>query len=505
MERHEEDRLKLGFWVKVVRAKKSRLTPDQLKRLNSLSFSWDSPHTEQWEQNFAALQKFHKREGHCRVALKHKEDGLKLGGWIRNQRSRKSRLTPDQLKRLNSLGFSWDPITEQWEQNFAALQKFHKREGHCRVALKHKEDGLKLGTWVSCQRARKSQLAPDQLKRLNSLSFSWDPITEQWEQNFAALQKFHKREGHCRVAPRHKEDNLKLSLWISNQRARKSRLTPNQLKRLNSLGFSWDPITEQWEQNFAALQKFHKREGHCRVAAKHQEDGLKLGTWVNFYRLKKDELTPDQLERLNSLGFSWDPITEQWEQNFAALQKFHKREGHCRVPQCHQEGSLKLGSWVTRQRAEKTRLTPDQLKRLNALDFSWDPIAEQWEQGFAALQKFHKREGHCRAAALYEEDGLKLGLWVRNQRARKSRLTPNKLKRLNSLGFIWDSLDEQWEQNFAALQKFHEREGHCRVPAKRRVGWLNLGGWVRKQRAVKNQLSPDRLNRLNSLDFFGKA
>jgi DNA-binding TFAR19-related protein (PDSD5 family) len=498
-QKHEEEGLKLGNWVAVQRRIKNQLSPDQLRRLNSLGFSWD-PLAEQWEENFTALQKFHKREGHCRVVRNLEEKG-DLGTWVCKQRSKKDELAPDRLERLNSLGFSWDPHSEQWEENFAALQKFREREGHCRVAPNHKEEGLKVGNWVVVQRTIKNQLSPDQLERLNSLGFRWDPFAEQWEQGFAALQKFREREGHCRVVRGYIEGGQNLGAWVGQQRSKKDELAPDRLERLNSLGFRWDPHSEQWEQGFAALQKFHEREGHCCVVKGHEEDGLKLGFWANRQRDNKAQLSPDRIERLNSLGFSWDRLAEQWEQGFAALRKFHKREGHCRVPYLHQEDRVKLNIWLNTQRAKKDKLTPDRLERLNSLGFSWDPTIEQWEENFAALQKFHEREGHCRVAHNHEQEGLKLGNWVGFQRSKKDKLTPDQLERLNSLGFSWDPRSEQWEQGFAALQKFHEREGHCRVPAKRRVGGLNLGGWVRKQRAIKNQLSPDRLNRLNSIGF----
>ena len=157
----------------------------------------------------------------------------------------------------------------------------------------------------------------------------------------------------------------------SNQRKRKNELTPDQIKRLDSLGFSWDPFAEAWKSGFAALQKFHQREGHCLVPATSQEFGLNLGRWVVVQRHNKEGLTPDRVKRLDNLGFSWDPITERWEQNFAALHKFHQREVHCLVPQKHQEFGLNLGSWVNTQRSKKESLTPDRLKRLNAIGFVW--------------------------------------------------------------------------------------------------------------------------------------
>ena len=131
---------------------------------------------------------------------------------------------------------------------------------------------------------------------------------------------------------------------------------------VDRLGMGWD----HW---YGLLERFHNREGHSRVKKVHQEGGQNLGKWVNKQRSRKDGLTPDQLERLDALGFSWDVHSEQWEENFAALQKFHEREGHSRVEQKHKENGVKLGSWVSKQRLRKDGLTPDQLERLNSLGF----------------------------------------------------------------------------------------------------------------------------------------
>jgi hypothetical protein len=447
------------------------------------------------------LQRFYRREGHCRVQANRKESGLSLGTWVSRQRGQKERLAPDRLKRLNDLGFSWDPIAEHWEQGFVALQKFQKREGHCRVPKDHEEDGLNLGNWVHVRRIGKEELTPDRLEQLNGLGFSWDPVAEDWEQNCAALQKFRKREGHCRVSARHEEDGLKTGKWVGTQRGRKEELTPERLKQLDALGFCWDPAAEDWEQNLAALQKFKKREGHCRVPAGHEEDGQNLGTWVSARRKCKEELTSDRLMRLNALGFSWDPIAEDWERNFAALQRFQKREGHCRVPKSHEEDGINLATWVYVQRGRKEELTPDQLIRLNALRFSWDPLAERWEQDFAALQTFHRREGHCVVPRGHIEDGRNLSIWVCVQRRVKNGLTPDQLRRLNSLGFVWDALAERWDQIFALLQTFQKREGHCRAPSSHEEDGVNLGKWAGYQRANREELTPDQLRRLNSLGF----
>ncbi|MEN9851908.1 MAG: hypothetical protein RL128_2071 [Pseudomonadota bacterium] len=50
-------------------------------------------------------------------------------------------------------------------------------------------------------------------------------------------------------------------------------MTPDRFKRLNDIGFVWDPVADEWEAGFAKLEQFRTREGHCRVPAGHIEDG----------------------------------------------------------------------------------------------------------------------------------------------------------------------------------------------------------------------------------------
>ena len=346
--------------------------------LNKLTQSIDVEILERlgvsWDRWFGLLQKFKKREGHCLVSGSHEEDGFSLGRWVNKQRNFKTkRQYPDRVRRLNSIGFSWDPLTETWEAAFSALQKFRKREGHCRVPRNHEENGLGLGTWVTEQRFKKTWKNPDHVARLNSLDFSWDPISEDWELAFSALQKFRNREEHCRVPKNHKEDGLRLGTWISEQRLKKARLAPDKVKRLNMLGMLWDPRTERWEEAFSALEKFRKREGHCQVPANYEENGFKLGRWVSKQRLEEKRQYPDRVRRLNSLGFCWDPHAEAWEEGFSALKEYHEREGHFRIPRNFKLNGINLGRWIIHQRYNKKAISADRIKRLNDLGFAWEP------------------------------------------------------------------------------------------------------------------------------------
>jgi superfamily II DNA or RNA helicase len=496
----EVNGLKLGSWVNEQRHNKDRLSPDRIKRLNSIGFSWD-PLTEQWEAALNALIEFRKREGHCRVSQKAFFNGIALGSWATTQRIYKEQLNPDRIRRLDALGFSWDPRADQWEEAFSALQIFRKREGHCRVAGKTVVKGVQLGTWVVVQRQNKSRLTSERINRLNTLGFSWDPFDEQWERAFLALLSFKRIKGHCLVPRSCVHEGIKLGTWAFVQRQTKKRLTPDRIKRLDSIGFSWDPINDQWLKFFNLIKKFHTRNGHCNVERSFVLDGARLGTWAFTQRQNRDKRSAEQIKLLNSLGFVWDPLVEQWEESFRALQKFKAREGHCLVVRKFKEGKHKLGVWVGAQRQRKRRLSPERIQRLDSLGFSWDPLTDQWEEAFKALKKFHSQEGHCRVSRSYAVGTIQLGNWVMTQRKKRSQLSADQIKRLESIDFNWDPRDEQWEYAFCVLQRYHKRTGHTRVEADFKVDGFKLGNWVVTQRTRKEILPAERVRRLNSLGF----
>jgi hypothetical protein len=89
------------------------------------------------------------------------------------------------------------------------------------------------------------------------------------------------------------------------------------------------------EQGFIHLKLFKEREGHCRVPQPYQENGFRLGSWVSVQRGNKGTLSADRRERLDKLGFVWNPLEVGWEEGYAYLKRFVDRVGHCRVPSDH--------------------------------------------------------------------------------------------------------------------------------------------------------------------------
>ena len=498
---HKEDGFALGGWVSRQRNAKSNLSKTQIDMLNDLQFVWNVKEAT-WEEGYAALSNFKNQHNHCDVPQTFKVNNFSLGSWVSRLRQSQSQLTDERKKRLDQLGFSWNLADEKWDYGFTQLLVFMKKEGHCNPPNSYLEQDFKLGNWVHYQRTNSNKLHQSRIAKLNEINFIWDPFEQQWEDGFQALKKYQQLYGHCDVPQSYAEDGIKLGTWVARQRTNIDKLEANKIQKLDSIGFLWLRTDQRWETGYENLLNYFQKNHTCLVPHNYEENGYKLGQWVVTQRALRRKLTNIRLEKLNAIGFCWGVLETNWELAYQALSKFHSREKHSSVPDKHIEGTLKLGSWVSRQRQIKNSLTLLQLKKLNDLNFNWDPLSERWESCYQALVNFKEREGHCLVKAKHVENNIKLGVWVGVQRGNKDTLSKDKLERLTQLGFSWDPFAEKWEQGFLQLSAFKLKEGHCRVPSIYIFDGYPLGRWATAQKEKKSSLDKERYEKLKKIGFF---
>ncbi|MFQ5714547.1 MAG: Helicase associated domain protein [Candidatus Scalinduaceae bacterium] len=265
---------------------------------------------------------------------------------------------------------------------------------------------------------------------------------------------------------------------------------------IEKLGFTWD-------MRYGELIKYKEQFGDCNVPQRWQEN-KQLATWVDFQRAKyrNGKLSNDRKKRLKDIGFMWNLHEAEWEEMFTALKEYKNKHKHCNVPAIWPENE-QLGTWVNNQRAKyrNGKLSEDRTKRLEDIGFVWGQLEAQWEEMFAALKEYKNKHKHCNVPTIWPENE-QLGTWVGTQRTRKAKLSKDRIKHLDDIGFIWDQLEAQWEEMFAALKEYKRNHGHCNVPAR----WpedKKLATWVNRQRNNHrdNKLSKDRIKRLEDIGF----
>jgi len=223
------------------------------------------------------------------------------------------------------------------------------------------------------------------------------------------------------------------------------KLTQAKVRSLNAIGFCWGIRKRRdWDMLVQELARFKQKHGHCIVPHQIREN-QQLACWITEVRRRKraGDLSRQQIEQLEKLGLVWEPFQQKWQAMYATLVAYKKEHGNCDVP-CDWSDSPRLGQWVhwVRDVRKRHRLKPDRIQQLDALGFTWDQHATQWESMYAALAGYQKVHGHCNVSTLSK---TRLGFWVKRQvDSRKAgRLSDERIRRLDMLGFTWEM--KPWE------------------------------------------------------------
>ncbi len=477
----------LGRWIIAIRRqhRKGRLAADKETVLRGIDFKLQ-PDGERWEAMLQRLKNYHAAHGDCLVPWKWEKDP-QLSTWVRTQRyfRRNNLLSPPRIAALDELGFAWSPDatghpnSEPWGDMLARLQRFAAEHGHTRVPQAFADDP-KLGNWVSTQRYffRKGRLSADRIKALNEVGFVWtinssvapealaNTFDDRWQAMLGELRRYREQFGHCRV-PSGWDGNPRLANWVSVQRrARKQhRVSPDRIAQLEALGFAWSVPTAQvplgaaaaemdtWPDMIAQLTDFRMEYGHCRVPQRWLKN-RRLAAWVDRMRRTRREarLAAEYVAQLDNLGFDWEPTTGKWEKMFAALEAFKREHGHTNVPLLYAANPA-LGNWVRNQRRDRKvgrEIMRSRIARLDSLGFVWGFTSKtDWEDMFAQLVAFKRVHGHCNVPQRWPEN-LKLGRWVNTQRWRSARLTTERRRMLEDLGFVWNTVERSDSGGVAA-------------------------------------------------------
>src|SRR5262245_8105900 len=134
-----------------------------------------------------------------------------------------------------------------------------------------------------------------------------------------------------------------------------------------------------------------------------------------------------------------------------------------------------------------------------------------WEQMFKVLRYFQQAHGHCDVPPSTRRGSLAVWLGEQRAEARAGRLHPERLRRLQVLGVVFDEhgsratksqvrQEKRWEKYFAQLAGFKQLHGHCQV-SRRDTEFHGLAIWLSSQRQLANagRLRRDRLRRLKKL------
>lgn len=474
--------------------------------------------------------------------------GVPVGKWLELQRQvqagqRPGRLTAEQAAKLEKLGIRWNHRLEAaWEKGFASAQKYRTEHGDLLVPVRYRDkNDFALGEWIVYNRQRYlgGNLTQNRIERLEAIGMVWSTSNDLWEQNYAAATQYYLEHGDLEVPIKYETlSGFGLGVWLGAQRAahKAGELPQEQVERLDALGMDWTNRNDRkWMSLYDVAAAYYHEHGNLNVPSEYvTPDGVLLGKWVARQRyayLNPDRssarVTPERKVLLDKLGMVWEKY-DPWQERYDLALAYKTEHGDLEIPSVYKTADgVWLGSWVSRQRqalnSGSSALSSERRKLLRTLFKGErrpsDPAADHgtvreanWERNFRSAARYARKYKHLLVPASYvDSDGVRLGVWVSNLRAaRKNRpdsyqVTPAHIKKLNSIGMVWDARDAKWGTAYQQAKAYYKAHGNLHAAANYKsdeTGFC-LGDWLRRMREWDTthdpKLTPERRAMLDKI------
>ena len=474
--------------------------------------------------------------------------GVPVGKWLELQRQvqagqRPGRLTAEQAAKLEKLGIRWNHRLEAaWEKGFASAQKYRTEHGDLLVPVRYRDkNDFALGEWIVYNRQRYlgGNLTQNRIERLEAIGMVWSTSNDLWEQNYAAATQYYLEHGDLEVPIKYETPSgFGLGVWLGAQRAahKAGELPQEQVERLDALGMDWTNRNDRkWMSLYDVAAAYYHEHGNLNVPSEYvTPDGVLLGKWVARQRyayLNPDRssarVTPERKALLDKLGMVWEKY-DPWQERYDLALAYKTEHGDLEIPSVYKTADgVWLGSWVSRQRqalnSGSSSLSSERRKLLRTLFKGErrpsDPAADHgtvreanWERNFRSAARYARKYKHLLVPASYvDSDGVRLGVWISNLRAaRKNRpdsyqVTPAHIKKLNSIGMVWDARDAKWGTAYQQAKAYYKAHGNLHAAANYKsdeTGFC-LGDWLRRMREWDTthdpKLTPERRAMLDKI------
>lgn len=163
--------------------------------------------------------------------------------------------------------------------------------------------------------------------------------------------------------------------------------------------------------------------------------------------------------------------------------------------------SIGLNNLKTTEEDIHTHIFDETQKVEEILAHFSNSIILAWDRNYNILKNHYLTHGDYTQMNMLDD---KMRVWINNQRIlkRKNTLSLYKVEKLNAINFIWEPIDDFWENNYIALKKFYLKNKHTNIPQKFSDN-PTLGRWVNNQRTLykRGKLNEYKIEKLNELNF----
>ena len=242
-----------------------------------------------------------------------------------------------------------------------------------------------------------------------------------------------------------------------------------------------------YHKNSEIMVNFKTKNGY-----EYDEEGVNLGSWVSIQRMAYKnkgnlKLTDYQIKLLEKIEMIFDVHSDTWMKKYNLAESYYEHYENLEIPRNfktsngyeYDEQGIRLGNWINIQRQAYKgkgtyKITEEQKELLKRIGFSLNIRIDSWQKKYNLAESYYKHHGNLEIPQNfkttngyeYNEEGIKLGVWINNQRvAYKNKgnlkLTDYQIKLLEKIEIKWfnNNIDKKLqseiinEQNKVKKQK----------------------------------------------------
>ena len=126
---------------------------------------------------------------------------------------------------------------------------------------------------------------------------------------------------------------------------------------------------------------------------------------------------------------------------------------------------------------------------------------DQWNKMYHLAKDYYSKNSN-----LINIKDQRLNGWISHQRqryvGRKNPLTNEQIKKLESIGMIWDAsvdIEKIWDNYYSIAKDYYLEHKNLNIKIREKYKGINLGSWINKIRNEHDKLSDEQIDNLNKI------
>ena len=321
------------------------------------------------------------------------------------------------------------------------------------------------------------------------IEYMRDRLTMTWMDKYELAKAYYEHNNNLEIPFNFKTNNgyeydetgINLGVWIRTQRKAysgigSSKITEDQIRLLEEIGMIFDVHDAKWKEKYELAKAYYEHNNNLGIPSnfktkngyEYDETGINLGTWIRKQRQAYSgigglKITEEQIRLLEEIGMIFDARDAKWREKYELAKAYYEHNNNLEIPYNfktkngyeYDEIGINLGVWIGNQRqaysgSGSLKITEEQIRLLEEIGMIFDARDSKWREKYELAKAYYEHNNNLeipynfktKNGYEYDEEGINLGTWIRNQRQAysgrgSSKITEDQIRLLEEIGMAW--------------------------------------------------------------------